>query len=88
MSYTHLTKTELVFIEEYHEFGLSGRKIANKLKRGHEAVYRVIRQLKEGLTAIDVYLQYQANKAICGRKKIQLTPNEKAYIHEKVRDVA
>ncbi|AUJ23924.1 IS30 family transposase [Virgibacillus dokdonensis] len=86
MSYTHLTKTELVFIEEYHEFGLSGRKIANKLKRGHEAVYRVIRQLKEGLTAIDVYLQYQANKATCGRKKIQLTPNEKAYIHEKVRD--
>src|SRR5699024_9578501 len=27
MSYTHLTKTELVFIEEYHAFGLSGRKI-------------------------------------------------------------
>ncbi|GIP65361.1 hypothetical protein J32TS6_39160 [Virgibacillus pantothenticus] len=49
MSYTPLPKTELVFIEEYHEFGLSGRKIANKLRRGHEAVYRVIRQLKEGL---------------------------------------
>lgn len=72
MSYTHLTKTELVFIEEYHEFGLSGRKIANKLKRGHEAVYRVIRQLKEGLTVIDVYLQYPTYKAKCARKKIQL----------------
>ncbi|WP_289890907.1 hypothetical protein [Virgibacillus pantothenticus] len=60
MSYTPLPKTELVFIEEYHEFGLSGRKIANKLRRGHEAVYRVIRQLKEGLIAIDVYIQYQA----------------------------
>ena len=53
MSYTHLTKTELVFIEEYHEFGLSGRNIARKLKRGHEAIYRVIRQLKKGLTAMD-----------------------------------
>ncbi len=62
------------------------RKIANKLKRDHEAVYRVIRQLKEGLTAIDVYLQYQANKAKCRRKNTQLTPNEKDYIHEKVRD--
>ena len=36
MSYTHLTKTELVFIEEYHAFGLSGRKIAKILKRGQE----------------------------------------------------
>ena|SRR5699024_9230799 len=86
MSYTHLTKTELVFIEEYHEFGLSGRKIAKKLKRGHEAIYRVIRQLKKGLTAIDVHLEYKANKAKCGRKKVQLTLNEKSYIEEKVRD--
>jgi len=31
MSYTHLTKTELVFIEEYHEIGISGRKIAKNL---------------------------------------------------------
>lgn len=54
MSYTHLTKTELIFIEEYHAFGLSGRKIAKKLKRGHESVYRIIRQLKKGLTAIDI----------------------------------
>lgn len=30
-SYTHLTKTGLVFIEEYHEIGLKGRKIADKL---------------------------------------------------------
>ena len=86
MSYTHLTKTELVFIEEYHEFGLSGRKIAKKLKRGHEAIYRVIRKLKKGLTAIDVHLEYKANKAKCGRKKIQLTPDEKTYIKEKVHD--
>src|SRR5690625_1461872 len=86
MSYTHLTKTELVFIEEYHEFGLSGRKIAKKLKRGPESIHRVIRQLKKGLTAIEVHRQYKANKAKCGRKKIQLTSDEKDYINEKVRD--
>jgi len=42
---TYPTKTELVFIEEYHEIGLSGRKIADKLKCSHESIYRVIRQL-------------------------------------------
>src|SRR5699024_12662398 len=86
MSYTHLTKTELVFIEDYHGIGLSGRKIAKKLKRGHETIYRVIRQLKKGLNAIDVHLKYKSNKAKCGRKKIQLKPDEKTYIKEKVRD--
>ena len=48
MSYTHLTKTELVSIEEYHEIGLTGRKIAKKLTRVHETIYCVIRQLKKG----------------------------------------
>src|SRR5690625_2081392 len=86
MSYTHLTKTELVFIEEYHKFGLSGRKIAKKLKRGHETIYRVIRQLKKDLNALDVHLKYKSNKAKCGRKKIQLKPDEKTYIKEKLRD--
>jgi len=41
ISYTYLTKTELVFIEEYHELGHTGRKIAKKLKRGHEIIYRI-----------------------------------------------
>src|SRR5699024_8517014 len=86
ISYTYLTKTELVFIEEYHELGHTGRKIAKKLQRGHETIYRVIRQLGQGMTAMDIFLQYQANKARCGRKKIQLTSNEKEYIKEKVRD--
>ena len=83
MSYTHLTKTELVFIEEYHEIGLSGRKIAKKLTRGHEAIYRVIRQLNKGLNAIDIYRQYKKNKAKCGRKRIILPPDEKEYINKK-----
>lgn len=86
MPYTHLTKTELVFIEEYHNIGLSGRKIAKNLKRGHEAIYRVIRQLKEGFTAIDIYQKYKTNKSKCGRKKIRLTDDEIAYINKRVND--
>src|SRR5699024_10903228 len=35
-SYTHVTKTELVYIEEYNSFCLSGRKIAKILKRGQQ----------------------------------------------------
>jgi len=83
MSYTHLTKTELVFIEEYHYFGHSGRRIAKKLKRGHESIYRVIRQLKDGFTALDIYLQYKMNRQNCGRKNIDLPTSEVDYINEK-----
>jgi|SRR5690625_3026895 len=83
MSYTHLTKTELVFIEEYHEIGLTGRKIAKKLTRSHEAIYRVISQLKKGLSAIDIYRQYKINKSNCGRKRITLPPKEKSIYQQK-----
>lgn len=86
MSYTHLTKTELIFIEEYHAFGLKGREIARKLHRGHEAVYRIIRQIKAGKTAIDIYLGYKENKQKCGRKPIQLPQDEIDYINEKVTE--
>lgn len=70
----------------YHAFGLKGRKIAEKLKRGHEEIYRVIRQLKLGLTAMHIHLQYRANKAKCDHKRIQLSIAEKSYINDKVRD--
>lgn len=86
MSYTHLTRTELIFIEEYFTIGLNGREIAEKLKRGHEAVYRVIRQLKKGKTAIEFYLEYKKNKQNCGRKPIQLPQDEIDYINEKVSE--
>lgn len=84
MSYTHLTKTELIFIEEYFAINLNGREIAERLKRGSEAVYRVIRQLKKGETAIDIYRQYKKNKQKCGRKPIQLPQDEIEYINQKV----
>lgn len=86
MSYTHLTKTELVFIEEYYHFGLNGRKIAERLKRGHETIYRILRQLAKGLTAFEIHLQYQVNKGNCGRRKIKLPDSEVQYINEKVQE--
>jgi len=41
------------------------------MKRSHETIYRIVRQLNKGFTAIDIHLQYQANKARCDCKKIQ-----------------
>ena len=70
-------------MEEYYSIGLKGRQIAEKLNRGHEAVYRVIRQLKDGKTAIDIYLNYKKNKQKCGRKPIKLPQHEINYINEK-----
>lgn len=87
MSYIHLTKTELVFIEKYHFFGHSGRTIAKKIKRGHEAIFRVIRQLKKGFIALDIFLRYKDNKSNCGRKYIELPSSEVDYINKKVRQV-
>lgn len=86
MSYTHLIKIEHIFIEEYFSIGLNGRQIGKKIKRGHEAVYRVIRQLKEGKTAIKIYQQYKKDKQNCGRKLIQLPNDEIDYINEKVAE--
>lgn len=86
MSYTHLTKTELIFIEEYHAIGLKGRHIAKKLGRGHETIYRIIRQLKQGQTAIEIYLKYKQNKPNCGRKPIELPQEEINYINEKLSE--
>jgi len=84
MSYTHLTKTELIFIEEYHTIGIKGRQIAKKLQRGHEAIYRIIRKLKAGKTAIKIYLEYKNNKQKCGRKPIELPKDQIKYINEKL----
>lgn len=86
MSYTHLTKTEIIFIEEYFTLGLKGRTIAKRLQRGHEAVYRIIRQLKAGKTAIEIYQEYVENKQNCGRKAIVLPQDEIDYINEKLAD--
>lgn len=67
-------------------FGQSGRKIAQNLKRGPETVYRVIRQLDKGFTALDIYLRYKENKKNCGRKNIVLPASEVKYINKKVRN--
>src|SRR5690625_5037171 len=83
MSYTHLTKTELIFIEEYFSIGYKGHKIATKLGRGPETVYRIIRKIKQGKTAIEIYSEYKQNKHKCGRNTIELPQDEIDYINEK-----
>lgn len=59
MCYTHLIKEDLVLIEEYHECDISNRKNSERLKHGHETIYRIIRRLNKGLSAIEVYFEYQ-----------------------------
>lgn len=86
MSYTHLTNTEIIFIEEYFLIGLKGREIAKRLQRGHESVYRIIRQLKTGKTAVEIYLAYVNNKRNYGRKVIELPQDEIDYINEKISE--
>ncbi|WP_143560942.1 hypothetical protein [Sporosarcina sp. P1] len=56
-----------------------------EIKRGHEVIYRVIKQLKKGFTALEIYLRYQENKSNCGRHHIELPSSEIDYINEKVR---
>lgn len=73
-------------MEEYYKNGHKGHAISKRLKRGHEAIYHVIRQLKEGKTAIEVYFQYKKNKQNCGRKPIQLPREEIDYINEQLAD--
>lgn len=43
-----MTIVELIFIEEYVVIGLKDCQISERLQGRHEAVYRVIRQLKTG----------------------------------------
>src|SRR5690625_6756666 len=86
MSYTHLTKTELIFIEEYFSIGYKGHKIATKLGRGPETVYRIIRKINQGKTAIEISSEYKQNKRKCGRKPIELPQDEIDYINEKLSE--
>src|SRR5690625_5674213 len=86
MSYTHLTKTELIFIEEYFSIGYKGHKIATKLGRGPETVYRIIRKIKQGKTAIEIYSEYKQKKHKCGRNTIELPQDEIDYINENLSE--
>ncbi|MBC6310021.1 IS30 family transposase [Listeria sp. FSL L7-1582] len=84
MSYHHLTRNELIFIEEYTNSGFSARHIAQKLGRSKECIYRILRQLQAGLSAPAIFLQYQRNKKKCGRKPISLDSETKALVKERI----
>ncbi len=54
------------------------------LKRARQTVYNVLNWLKEGHSIQEYYRRYNANKRRCGAKKVQLSPQEIAYVQKKV----
>lgn len=83
MTYTHLTMTELCWIEQYVELGLAVTTIANKLSRALQTVYNVVNFLKQGRSIQEYFDRYQANKRQCGRKTKALSDSDIKHIHEK-----
>ena len=77
MAYNHLTINELIWIEQYHLEKVSVAKIAKKLNRTRQTIYNVINFIKDGHTIIDFHERYKKNKSKCGRKKKELSPQEK-----------
>ena len=69
MTYTHLTKNELVMIEAYDKEGMAVSHICQSLKRSRQTIHKVIAYLKAGHTAYDYYKDYKANKKRCGRRQ-------------------
>jgi IS30 family transposase len=84
MTYTHLTTDELVMIETYYHQEISVANIAKSLKRSRTPINNVVRFLKQGHSALDYYIRYKENKKHCGRRKIELPEEQRAYINEKV----
>lgn len=84
MTYHHFSTTELVMIESYFHQKTKVSRIAERLGRSRTSIYKVIAFLKAGKTAKDYLCQYQKNKQRCGRRKILLNAEEKAYVLEKL----
>ncbi|QOQ80123.1 hypothetical protein IMX20_09435 (plasmid) [Aerococcus urinaeequi] len=68
MTYTHLTRDELVMIEDYYHQNIAVTTISDRLKRSRIRVYNVISFLKEDYTASEYYQQYKKKKQRFGRQ--------------------
>ncbi len=84
MTYTHLTTDELVLIESYYHQGKKILLVSKVLKRSRQTIYNVYNALKDGVSILDYYQRYKANKKKCGRRPISLSDNETEYIQKKV----
>lgn len=85
MTYTHLTIDELATIYSFWKLGKKAYLVAPALHRSAETVYRIYRFLDAGGTIIDYQCHYRKHKQHCGRKPIQLRPDELAYIQAKTQ---
>ncbi|MDL2063800.1 IS30 family transposase [Lactiplantibacillus paraplantarum] len=85
MTYTHLTIDELTTIYSFWKLNKKAYRVAAALHRSAETVYRIYRFLDAGGTLIDYQQHYRRHKQHCGRKSIQLAPDELVYIQAKIQ---
>ncbi|MFT8394208.1 MAG: IS30 family transposase [Liquorilactobacillus hordei] len=85
MTYTHLTIDELTTIYSFWKLNKKAYRVAPALQRSAETVYRIYRFLDAGGTLIDYQQHYRRHKQHCGRKPIQLAPDELVYIQAKIQ---
>ncbi|WP_416186245.1 MAG: IS30 family transposase [Lentilactobacillus parabuchneri] len=85
MTYTHLTIDELTTIYSFWKLNKKAYRVAPALHRSAETVYRIYRFLDTGGTLIDYQQHYRRHKQHCGRKPIQLSPDELVYIQAKIQ---
>lgn len=85
MTYTHLTIDELTTIYSFWKLNKKAYRVAPALHRSAETVYRIYRFLDAGGTLIDYQQHYRRHKQHCGRKSIQLSPDELVYIQAKIQ---
>ena len=85
MTYTHLTIDELTTICSFWKLNKKAYRVAPALHRSAETVYRIYRFLDAGGTLIDYQQHYRRHKQHCGRKPIQLSPDELVYIQAKIQ---
>ena len=85
MTYTHLTIDELTTIYSFWKLNKKAYRVAPALHRSAETVYRIYHFLDAGGTLIDYQQHYRRHKQHCGRKPIQLAPDELVYIQAKIQ---
>ncbi|MCG0823229.1 integrase [Lactiplantibacillus plantarum] len=85
MTYTHLTIDELTTIYSFWKLNKKAYRVAPALRWSAETVYRIYRFLDAGGTLIDYQQHYRRHKQHCGRKPIQLSPDELVYIQAKIQ---
>lgn len=86
MTYTHLTKDELSMIEAHFHNNIPVTQISEWIRRSRQTIHNVVSYLRQGHTAFEYYQQYKQNKKHCGRKRIELPEDQKAYVAEKVAE--